>query len=212
MTEARKHSDRNRQLNTPRVLIILGAIGPLLTLVLLSTDIAISPWFTWTKSALSDLGVHPYSLLFNGGIFIEGVLNIGFIYALYRYFDVKKVVAAVLIIAGISLSMVGVFNEHFSGIHITLALIYFVLFPAGIIGFSIPRSRKTGSERMLGISLSVIGLAFIAVGILEDFSLVRTPLGLGFYEFVEALCLIVWSVEVSLQRFAHTERYITVMQ
>ena len=204
MTANQNGNAFNARISASRKLLILGSIGPLLALILLSTDIVVSPWFTWSKSALSDLGVHQYSFLFNGGIFIEGILNIGFIYGLYRYFSLGRVNAVVLIVAGISLSLVGIFNEHFTGIHITLALIYFILFPLGIILFSVAPSRKGRGERGMGVILAITGLAFIVVGILEDFSLVKTPLGLGFYEFVEAICLIVWSVEVSLLRVVHT--------
>lgn len=212
MKTNQKSGGHGHEVSTSRKLVILGAIGPLLALILLSIDIAISPWFTWSKSALSDLGVHQYSILFNGGIFIEGLLNIGFIYGLYRYFRLGRVNAVILLIAGISLSFVGIFNEHFTGIHITLALIYFILFPLGIIGFSMSSSRKGLGERGMGVILAIVGLAFIVVGILEDFSLVKTPLGLGFYELVEAVCLIVWSVEVSLRRVIRAGDLISLKQ
>jgi hypothetical protein len=64
----------------------------------------------------------------------------------------------------------------------------------------------------MGVILAIVGLAFIVVGILEDFSLVKTPLGLGFYELVEAVCLIVWSVEVSLRRVIRAGDLISLKQ
>ena len=181
-------------------MVITGAIGPIIALIFVVTDILISPWFTWSESSLSDLGVHPYSFLFNYGLIIEAILNIFFVYSLKRQFRLKASIAIILLIGGLSLGFVGIFNEHYGDIHLTLALIYFILFPAGIILFSLSGISKGKFEAPFGIILSIVGLAFIIAGILQLFGLFKTPFGLGFYEFVEAVALIIWSVEASLYR------------
>lgn len=200
MNETKNVTNEKSGIGSSRISMAAGTAGPLIALIFLVTDILISPWFSWYKSALSDLGVHTYGYLFNSGLIIEGLLNIVFVYGLRRYFKLKSYISAILIIAGVSLAFVGVFNEHFGAIHLVLALIYFILFPTGIVLFSLSGIKKRKYEAPMGIALSIIGLAFIIVGILEVFKLVSTPLALGFYEFMEAIALIIWSVEVSLSR------------
>lgn len=200
MNHATKDGPHTSNTALIRLATLTGAIGPIIALILLVTDVVISTWFSWFRNALSDLGVHQYGYLFNSALIIEGVLNIIFIYVLHRYFNLKSYISVILLIAGISLAMVGIFNEHFGIIHLVFALIYFILFPSGIILFSITGVEKRKYESTMGITLSIIGFAFIIVGILEVFKAVSTPLALGFYEFVEAIALIIWSAEVSISR------------
>lgn len=202
MNENSNESTHTTNRSLSQLATLTGAIGPVIALILLVSDIEISPWFSWYKSALSDLGVHSYGYLFNSALIIEGILNIIFMYALHRYFNLKSYISGILLIAGISLALVGVFNEHFGTIHLVFALIYFILFPSGIIMFSLSPTEKRRYEAPMGIALSIIGLGFIIVGILQVFKAVSSPLALGFYEFIEALALIIWSVEVSISRTA----------
>ncbi len=100
-----------------------------------------------------------------------------------------------LIISGLSLGLVGIFNEHHEPFHLIFALIYFILFPIGIIAFSVTlKSLETGYKRAIGIITSLVGLLFIVLGIIEDFSIIHTGLGLGFFELVEAVMLGTWTV------------------
>ena len=96
-------------------------------------------------------------------------------------------------VAGISLGLVGIFNENYHGEHLTFALIYFILFPIAIILFSSSSRIKGNYSRILGYICAIVGLAFILVGILQDFNLFSTGLGLGVYEFVEAVLLSLWT-------------------
>lgn len=174
--------------------MIFGIIGPIIALSLIVVDIMLSPWYSWYTNALSDLGVHPYSYLFNGGLIIEAGANLLFVIGLRKLDLAGKGIAVILAVSGIALGLVGVFNEHHGLEHLTFALIYFILFPIAIILFSAGKRIRGHYSRSLGYGCSVVGLAFIIVGILQDFKLFKTGLGLGFYEMVEAVLLSIWVV------------------
>ncbi len=181
--------------STYRWLMFFGIIGPIVAISFVIIDTLISPWYTWSKNALSDLGVHTDSFLFNGGLLFEAATNVLFVIGLKKLKLASTPVSVLLIVSGLALGLVGIFNEHHEPFHLIFALIYFILFPIGIIIFSLSkRTLGKGYIRAVGIVLSIIGLAFIVVGILEDFNVIGTSLGLGFYEFVEAVMIGAWPV------------------
>ena len=107
----------------------IALIWPWITIFLIILNILISPWFSWYKNALSDLGVHQYGFIFNSAIFAEGIIN-----GLYFFLHGKNSRQRYLIVIGsFSLSLVGVFNENFHLLHLIFALIYFILMPIYII-------------------------------------------------------------------------------
>ena len=178
-----------------RLLMIFGIVGPVVTIGLVVVDILLSPWYNWQTSALSDLGVNTYSYLFNGGLLFEAAANLIFVVGLKKMKLSSAPVSVMLIISGLSLGLVGIFNEHHEPFHLFFALVYFILFPMGIIAFSLTlKTLETIYKRAVGIITSLFGLLFIVLGIAEDFNVIHTGLGLGFYELVEAVMLGIWTV------------------
>lgn len=177
-----------------RSLLFFGIVGPFIAILFVVLDILLSPWYSWYTNALSDLGVHPYSYLFNSGLIIEAISNLLFAVALRKLNYAGRATALVLAISGISLGFVGIFNENYHMEHLTFALVYFILFPIGIIMFSSSTRSGQGYSRALGYFTSIVGLVFIIVGVLQDFSVFSTGLGLGVYEFVEAVLLAIWAI------------------
>ncbi|WP_156778505.1 DUF998 domain-containing protein [Thermoplasma acidophilum] len=177
----------------PRSLALGGVIGPVITILFILIDVAVSPWFSWSRNALSDLGVHPYGYLFNSGLIIEGVLNIAFVISLKRI-RTAGYVQALMIVSGLALALVGVFNEHFGYLHLIFALIYFVLFPISIIIASV-RASLPAWIRVYGIAGSAAALAVIVIGIGFVFHFVTIKnVGLAVPEFIEAVLLAAWSI------------------
>lgn len=178
-----------------RWLMLFGIIGPVVAIGFVVIDILLSPWYSWSTSALSDLGVNRYSYLFNGGLLFEAATNVLFVIGLRKMGLSSVPVSAMLVISGLSLGFVGIFNEHHPPFHLIFALIYFILFPIGIIAFCATKDKLgKGYIKFVGILVALVGLAFIVVGIIQDFNVIHTSLGLGFYEFVEAFMLGIWPV------------------
>ncbi len=177
-----------------RILMAFGIVGPVVALSLTLVDVILSPWFNWSTSALSDLGVHQDSFLFNIGLIFEAAANLLFVIGLKKLKLTGTGTALALGVAGVSLGFVGIFNENHHPFHLIFALIYFIVFPLSIIAFSAGKRNSRGYARAVGYFTAVIGLIFIIVGIIQDFGVVSTPLGLGFYELVEAIMLSVWMI------------------
>lgn len=185
-----------------RGLLIAGIIGPLVAISLIFVDTSVSTWFTWTGNALSDLGVHQYSYLFNYSLIFEAVMNLVFVLALKPLFRLGNGTSSGLVISGLSLGMVGIFVETYHLEHLTFALIYFIVFPVSIILFSRSISKKHRVQAFVGYPVALISLATILFGILVDFSLVPgVSLGLAIPEMVEATLLGFWSIYVGSWSF-----------
>jgi hypothetical membrane protein len=163
----------------------IALIWPWITIFLIILNILISPWFSWYKNALSDLGVHQYGFIFNSAIFTEGIIN-GF----YFFFYGKNSRQRFLIIIGsFSLSLVGVFNENFHLLHLIFALIYFILMPIYII---LNSGYTENLNKFFNIIIGTASLFVIIVGILSSFRLIPRILGLGVYEMLEAVLISMW--------------------
>jgi Predicted membrane protein len=163
----------------------IALIWPWITIFLIILNILISPWFSWYKNALSDLGVHQYGFIFNSAIFTEGIIN-----GLYFFFLGKNSRQRYLIVIGsFSLSLVGVFNEDFHLLHLIFALIYFILMPIYII---LNSSYTENLNKFFNIIIGTASLFVIIVGILSSFRLILRILGLGVYEMLEAGLISMW--------------------
>ncbi|PYB68580.1 hypothetical protein DMB44_04055 [Thermoplasma sp. Kam2015] len=181
----------------PAILGITGIAGPIIAISFILIDVGVSPWFLWSRNALSDLGVHQYGYLFNSGLIVEGILNVFFVISLKRI-GIARYVQAMMIASGLSLAMVGVFNEHFGYLHLLFALIYFILFPVSIIIAS-ASATLPGSLRIYGIAGSATAIAVIIVGIGFVFHFVTIKnVGLAVPEFIEAVILALWSIFAGL--------------
>jgi len=186
-------------MESDRSLLLFGLIGPLLTLILIFTDIAVSPWYSWSTNALSDLGVHTYSYLFNGAVIIGGLSEL--IFFIYLGIKVKEFhgIYIVLVIGSISLAMVGVFNEKSpDDLHLIFALLYFILFPVSAMIVGARTLRKRRGFSIYSVLSGLIALAVILYGILFIFKTIPHSVGLGVPETIEAIILAAWSAVVSI--------------
>lgn len=126
--------------------------------------VAISPWFSWTENALSDLG-HPSRAsapIFNLGLILAGALYLEFIFGLYRAVphDLLTRAALVLLAVGaLMLAGVGLFNESIRPLHGQVTLGYFFTYPPGIIVFGVATRRL--NRLILPWALAMAILAFV---------------------------------------------------
>ena len=113
----------------------MGIFAPILAFTCILIAVASYPSFSWTSSALSDLGVIAgiTGLLFNFGLCASGLLALNFaVFGVYAYLGktwVGKIGAAVFAAATVALIAIGVFNESYSGTHYAVSAAFFVLIP-----------------------------------------------------------------------------------
>jgi len=156
--------------------------------------------FSWSKNALSDIGVSPAANaanLFNYSIALVGILNFvfsaGFVKA-YAKDALFYMGGLLLILGGGFLSLVGVFTEAYGNLHTYVSLGYFVLFPLAMILIGIAFTRMNMQNKgYASILVGIVALLVILGGIALDW---HTRLGLGFAapEIVEALIIAAWII------------------
>jgi hypothetical membrane protein len=166
---------------------LAGAAGSAVALggILLAT--VVSPTFTWTASALSDLGVAAATaLLFNGGLVLGGLLAIGYAAALRRS---SPPVAAVYALCACSLVGVGAFPSN-TAAHVPAAVAFFASLVATLALDGVGRrATATGRASLLLATVSVAAWPlWFASGL--------GP-GIAVPELVGALSLAAWVVALA---------------
>lgn len=128
-----------------RLARISGPLGAVLTVGAILAAIALSPEFSWTASALSDLGVGDdvaVRLLFNGGLIGGGVVAVAYGLALRPH---SAVVAAGYVLAVVAMALVGVFPAG-TPLHFPVAVAFFLIATATVVIDGV-RRRATPSGR-----------------------------------------------------------------
>lgn len=106
---------------------LFGVIGPLVAFVSIGVSIALSPWFSWERNALSDLGhavksgVAP---IFNFGLFLTGFFLA--IYAVKVLKGYARWTGYSLVISAFTLQLIAVFDEVYGLLHLVVSILFFV--------------------------------------------------------------------------------------
>ncbi len=112
-----------------------GFLGPLVALGMIAVAITLSPWFTWTGNALSDLGRYanglPAAIVFNAGLIATGLLVLPFVISLIGAVTDKwtRVGLVPYVIALLFLISIGVLSEDFGRVHFYVSVGFFASFP-----------------------------------------------------------------------------------
>ena len=183
----------NRALKVIRLAGVSGIISSTLPLIMILASTDLEKSFSWTKNALSDIGVSQTAWLFNNALIIGGLLNFLFAIGLRNYLGKTrwlKIGVSLLIISSISLSLVGVFTENYNIIHALVALGYLLLAPLGLvcIGWG-EKSKQFGKvSLMLGITA-----LFVILGLPIITYVANLQIGFAVPEFLESLVLSMWT-------------------
>lgn len=173
-----------------RILRLTGLFGILAPSVGFSTilyAIRVSPWFNWSRNALSDLGVSGLgALIFNSGLIITSMLLTIFSLGLFTYANnrIGRLGSCVFLISCLFLFLIGVFNETFGIIHFYVSVGFFIslIFSLLIFGFSF---LKEGDILLGIISLTAGGIGIIVWSL--------TWKGVAIPEAVSSLAAGFWS-------------------
>lgn len=106
---------------------LLGFIAPFVAYLSILVSILFSPWFSWQRNALSDLGhsvKSPVAPIFNLGLLLTGFLII--IYAVTVFREYAKYTSIPLTASALILQLVAVFDEVYGSLHGAAAVLFFV--------------------------------------------------------------------------------------
>jgi hypothetical membrane protein len=192
---------RLRRIFEPEIVTWLGPITPICAVIFIGTSIALSPWFSWTNNAISDLGVSDVAFTFNSGLMLTGlllsVLAISFA-RMNRESRLSLAGAIVLFVTGVSVVCVGVFTENFMHLHILFSLICFLslILSSILFGLHFAFNRETRGIGILALSAGPLSIfVWIAIGM---------P-GVAIQETLSAFAAFTWFIPVSM-RFRKNRR------
>jgi len=132
---------------------LFGVVGPLVGYVSIGVAIALSPWFSWGRNALSDLGhavrsgVAP---IFNFGLLLTGFLIM--IYAVTALRGYARWTSYSLAISAFMLQLVATFDEVYGLLHFVVSVLFFVSLIPTVILYAIER------KSYLAVLVFIIGL------------------------------------------------------
>jgi len=137
---------------------LFGAVGPLIAYVSIGVAIALSPWFSWEKNALSDLGhavksgVAP---IFNFGLLLTGFLVM--IYAVTALRRYARWTSYSLAISAFMLQTVATFDEVYGLLHFVVSVLFFVSLIPTVILYAIERKS---SLAIIGFIIGLLSWLF----------------------------------------------------
>lgn len=177
-----------------RALTFSGVAGVAVSLgsILLAT--LLSPWFSWTADALSDLGApgEPTAWLFNGGLIVGGLLGSVFVLrvALAARGAVALAGSAVLLWATGSLVAIGAFPVGHP-LHGPASVSFFVALTYGLAADG--TATVLAGRPRTGVALTWLGLANATAWLVWALvAAAGSPPGVALPEFAGALALAAW--------------------
>ncbi len=191
-----------------KIFLKIGAASGILTPVLAFTcilmAIASCPEFSWTKNALSDLGIIAgiTGPIFNFGLYSSGLSVFSFaVFGLFEYLGkswLDKIGASTFAATGMSLMGIGFFPENIVPYHYLFSVLFFVLLSLSLFlitgAFAFKDQTKMALFTLLTAGATAI--PWILYFFLHFVSGVAIP------EFVSAVAGSVWVVLLSYEMFA----------
>ena len=174
-----------------RYYALFGILGPLVAIIFIIAAIGLSPWFSWSNNALSDLGHSVKSdvaPLFNFGLLLGGFLII--LYSLTSFRSHAKYTSYFLMFAGLALQMVATFNEVYKPLHFQVSVLFFAAL--GFVSISYIIEKRS----VLVVAALVIGLVSWILYWLEIYSA-----GIAVPETISSMATASWVVLSALRSF-----------
>jgi hypothetical membrane protein len=138
------------RMDKSNICALFGVVGPLIAYISIGISIAYSPWFSWKRSALSDLGHSVNSgvaSIYNLGLLLAGFLII--VYALTIFRKHAKYTSICLIASGFMLQLVATFDEVYGFLHFAVSVMFFVLIGVSSIVYAIERKSYLASSMFI---------------------------------------------------------------
>jgi hypothetical membrane protein len=123
----------------------LGIAGPIVSFVSIALSILLSPWFSWQKNALSDLGHSTgsrVSPIFNLGLLLGGFLMMIYVNTLLRKY--AKSTSLCMNVSAFSLQLVATFDEVYGFLHIAVSVLFFLSLELSALVYTLEKKLFIG--------------------------------------------------------------------
>ena len=172
-----------------RICALLGVVGPLVAYVSIGVSIGLSPWFSWGKNALSDLGHAVKSGV--APIFNFGLLLTGFLVTIYAVMVLRRYARWTgygLAVSAFTLQLVATFDEVYGLLHLAVSVLFFVS-----LGFTtiLYAAERKSSLALLSVIVYLLSWVLYWAGIYRA--------GVAVPEFVSTVAVLPWIVSSALE-------------
>ena len=161
---------------------LLGLIGPLVSFICIIISIVLVPWFSWEINALSDLGQSVSSEvapIFNFGLLLGGFLTILYSITVFRKYN--KYTSYFLVLSGLSLQLVGTFDEVYNWLHTQVSILFFASIGLASVAYYV---EKRSVVALLALIIGAV--SWIAYGLNIYSSGIAVP------EIISAVAVALW--------------------
>jgi len=172
-----------------KIYALLGVVGILLAYVSVGVSIALSPWFSWERNALSDLGhaiKSEVAPIFNFGLLLTGFLVM--IYALMVFRGYARWTSYGMVTSTFMLQLVAVFDEAYGLLHFVASVLFFVSLGLTSILYAI---EKRSSLALMGFIIGLLFWVFYWAGIYSA--------GIAVPETLSTVAVIPWIISSALK-------------
>lgn len=173
-----------------RIGLVFGIIAPIITYASIFLAILHYPSFSWSKNALSDLGVRGISAqLFNTGLIAGGTLLTFFAFSLlYSFKDslLGSIGATLFMLDALLLVGIGLFPETVEPVHHRLSVAFFILLPVALIFM--------GIRFVFDSYRKWVGLLALAVAAIAIFIWLKPWDGVAIPEAITSMTASLWTI------------------
>jgi hypothetical membrane protein len=178
----------------------MGMAAPVVGFTMIFFSIRLSPWFSWTGNALSDLGRSGFgSIPFNSGLPMTGAVMMVFsagLFELTRGYWVGQAGSCLHLLASSILVALGIANINVEPWHRILSVSLFITLPLAMATMSVYAYRnRLKKYAYIGAATSLIAVLVWAI----DWPGVAIP------EAISALALTAWQVPLAYWMFTRKE-------
>jgi len=187
-----------------RASVVAGGLAPVLTLGAILAATLLSPSFSWTANALSNLGGREAAvatpttrLLFNDGLILGGLVGLGFGPALLaaRRNVVELAGVGLFGLTLVAMALIGVFPQHRDP-HFAVAVAFYVLLTLAFWTYG--TGNGLAGARRRGVLTVGAGFANLTAWVVWGLTGPFLRPGLALPELVGATLFGVWAVATSL--------------
>jgi hypothetical membrane protein len=151
-------SSKSKPFLSLKITAACGILGMLVLYMSMFTAILVSPWFSWTGNALSDLGniTRSSSPIFNFGLIVSGIIIAIFplgLRAKTKTIPLEHLGTIAFLVAAIALVGVGIFPENYILEHLITAGTMFLLNTVGLFLFGIAFIRSDSMKELGAVSV-----------------------------------------------------------
>lgn len=183
-----------------RIGTVAGVVAPAIALGAILVAVVLSPTFTWTENALSDLGASQAAnaALFNSGLVLGGVVSLPFAVRITETARnrIEAAGAVVFALTAVALALVGLFPTG-TDPHVPAAVAFYVLLSFSLWTYGV--GNALAGDLLIAAGTVLLGVVNVGAWAVYIVEYAPTGLSVALPEIVGAVVLAVWTIGTAVR-------------